>query len=133
MSDVGGGSSGRTRWTGPELGAFQAAFSLHLTAGASGPDAPEVEIGMVVSGGEVYVRAQRGIASQWYRASKRHGSGRVRLGDVSFDVLLSDAAPSALPAIDDAYRRKYGGLASFGPGARAATLRLDPRRPAGAI
>ncbi|MFI2103502.1 DUF2255 family protein [Isoptericola sp. NPDC019693] len=113
-------------WSPAALATLQDGSSLHLSAG---PGPLEVELGMVVADGELYLRAQRGAASQWYRAAIDHGVGRVRVDGQTFEVRLEAAGRRALPAVDAAYRHKYGALAAFASGAtaRAATLRVLPR------
>ncbi|MFD7309618.1 DUF2255 family protein [Promicromonospora sp. NPDC059942] len=123
-----------TTWIAPTPEALRDAPSLHLSAGPAGsvdpdaPGAPEVEVGMVLADGELYVRAQRGTTSQWYRAAVSHGSGRVRVAGETVAVRFEPAGPEVAPAVDTAYRSKYGSLASFAVGgaARAATLRISP-------
>jgi hypothetical protein len=112
-------------WSSTALATFRDAFSLHLSAG---PGDLEVELGMVVADCALYVRAQRGTASLWYRAAIDHGEGHVRVGDQTIAVRFEAAAGGALPAVDAAYRQKYGTLASFASGttARDATVRVEP-------
>ena len=56
-----------TGWTPDELTVLADASSLRLTAG----DGPcfEVELGMVLVHGELYVRAYRGPESRWFQAA----------------------------------------------------------------
>ncbi|MFJ3402885.1 DUF2255 family protein [Promicromonospora sp. NPDC090134] len=120
-----------TTWTVPTPATLRDAPALHLSAGPVDPDAPaapEVEVGMVLADGELYVRAQRGTTSQWYRAAVSHGSGRIRVAGETVAVRFEPAGPEAAPAVDAAYRSKYGSFASFAAGraARAATLRISP-------
>lgn len=117
-----------TPWTPSTLAALRDAFSLHLAAGPAGPDAPEVEVGMVLADGELYVRPQRGTASLWYRAAIGHGTGRIRVTGESVAVRIEPAGPEAGATVDAAYRSKYGEVASFAvtETARLATLRITP-------
>lgn len=117
-----------TPWNPSLRAALRDTFSLHLTAGPAGPDTPEVELGMVLADGELYVRPQQGTTSQWYRAAINHGTGRVRVAGETLAVRFEPAEPEVAPAVDAAYRGKYGSLASFAVGraARAATLRISP-------
>lgn len=116
-------------WPAPALVALRETFSLHLSAGPAGPGAPEVELGMVVADGELYVRPQRGVASQWYRAAIGHGAGRVRVAGETTEVRLEAAPPESGPAVDAAYQHKYGALAPFAvsSASRLATVRISPR------
>ncbi|MFI2361596.1 DUF2255 family protein [Promicromonospora sp. NPDC019610] len=120
-----------TTWTAPTPAALRDTPALYLSAGPLDPQAavaPEVEVGMVLVEGELYVRSQRGTTSQWYRAAVSHGSGRVRVAGETVAVRFEPARADVAPAVDAAYRSKYGSFASFavGPAARAATLRIWP-------
>ena len=114
-----------TGWTPDELTALADGSSLRLTAG-SGPGS-EVELGMVLVQGELYVRAYRGPESRWFQAAQETGRGRIRAGAIARDVLLIPA-PGPADAIDAAYHAKYGSSSALtaSPQARAATLRIDP-------
>ncbi|MEU3254326.1 DUF2255 family protein [Streptomyces sp. NPDC006997] len=116
-----------TPWTPDDLALLTGARTLLLTAGDDGH--PGVEVGMVLLGGELYVRAHRGIRSRWYQAARDHGHGRVRVGAVTRDVLLTTGDGGPAHEIDAAYRSKYGRTADAfvtGPVARAATVRIRP-------
>ena len=114
-------------WTPAQLRRFGDARSLVLTAGASGE---RVELGMVVVGGDVFVRAFRGTDSLWYRAAVAHRSGSVVVGEDRFEVGYEPAAGDD-DAIEAAYRERYGSTAAMvaTPEARAATLRIVPVAP----
>ncbi|MFD6531003.1 DUF2255 family protein [Streptomyces sp. NPDC060184] len=114
-------------WTAGELSLFSEARSLVLTAGDGG--GPGVEIGMVVAGGELYVRAYRGAGSRWFRAAREHGHGRVRVDGGGFDVRFETDGLGPSSEIDNAYRAKYGRVAHslvLGVRAQEATIRIEP-------
>ncbi|MER6981912.1 DUF2255 family protein [Streptomyces carpinensis] len=114
-------------WTPEDRNLFTETYSLVLTAGDG--ERPGVEIGMVVVDDELYVRAYRGVRSRWYRAAREHGHGRIRLGSVTRDVLLTTHGLQPPAGLDAAFRDKYGPVADAlvaGPEARAATIRIDP-------
>ncbi|MFH8625899.1 DUF2255 family protein [Streptomyces vietnamensis] len=116
-------------WTREELALFSEAYALVLTAGDSGN--PGVEVGMVTAGGQLYVRAYSGVRSRWYQAAHEHGHGRIVVDGVTHDVLLRTEGSEPFAEIDDAFRAKYGQVASFLLGsadARAATIRIAPSR-----
>ncbi|MGW2092564.1 DUF2255 family protein [Promicromonospora sukumoe] len=117
-----------TAWSAPALLTLRDAFTLHLSAGPAGADAPEVEVGMVLADDELYVRPQRGAASEWYRAAVRHGEGRIRLAGQTLAVRFEPAGPEVVTVVDAGYRSKYGTFAAFAVGrpARAATLHVSP-------
>ncbi|MFF4902735.1 DUF2255 family protein [Streptomyces sp. NPDC001068] len=116
-----------TAWTPREQTLLTDTYALVLTAG----DTPGsgVEIGMVVVDGDLYVRAYRGVRSRWYRAAQDHGHGRIEVAGVTREVLLRTRDLTLTPAIDNAFRAKYGALAdalTASPQARAATIRIEP-------
>ncbi|WP_439376762.1 DUF2255 family protein [Amycolatopsis lexingtonensis] len=114
-----------TGWRPEDLALLTGAESLVLTAGSEGG----VELGMVLVRGELYVRAYRGAGSRWYRAAREHGHGRIRLGNVTRDVVLETPVGEPAAEIDAAYRRKYGQAAGSlvaSPAAHAATVRIVP-------
>jgi hypothetical protein len=121
------------RWTNDQLVAIDDAYSLILAAETAGSlPGDEVEIGMVVVDGEVFVRAYRGSRSRWFQAAQVSGRGIIRIGDTRLGVRFALPDPdkdSALAVrIDSAYASKYGDRASgYGTSAiRAATLRILP-------
>ncbi|MEV6106467.1 DUF2255 family protein [Streptomyces sp. NPDC051940] len=88
-----------------------------------------MEIGMVVAGGQLYVRAYRGVRSRWYQAAREHGHGHIQVGDVRHDVAFRTEGVEPSADIDDAFRVKYGQSAHLlvaGAEARAATIRIVP-------
>lgn len=84
----------------------------------------------VVVDGALFIRSVRGTEGSWYRGVQRTGTGRVEAGSVAADVTFTPD-DSRNDAIDRAYRAKYGtgnAVRSITtPGARATTLRVDPR------
>ncbi len=111
-------------WSETDVALFDAARSLHLAAGDE--ERSGVEVGMVVVGRELFVRAFRGPGSAWFRAAVGAGHGRITVDGLTRDVTLSAYAGSAAP-IDAAYRGKYGGDAALvtNRAAREATLRIS--------
>jgi hypothetical protein len=114
-----------TGWTAGELAELGQASSLRLCVGQQ--PRPEVDLGMVLAGGELYVRAYRGPASRWFQAAREAGTGQIRAGSVTRDVLLVPD-PGPADAIDAAYKAKYGSSSTLvaRPHSRAATIRIDP-------
>jgi hypothetical protein len=116
-----------TAWTPGEVAVLTDSGSLNLSAGDDSQ--PGVDIGMVVAGGELYVRAYRGAQSGWYRAAREHGHGRIRVGAIARDVLLQiPAEVESADAIDAAYQAKYGNTSAIAttPQARSATIHIIP-------
>lgn len=125
---------GSASWSASELALFTGEGSLTLHAGDDPPGHGEsVELGMVVAGKRLFVRAYRGPGSRWYQAAlaARHGWIRAR-GD-AWQVTLSPADDQPHGDIDIAYQAKYGHLGAaatalvLSPGAHTATLRISPR------
>jgi hypothetical protein len=123
-------------WTPGELDRLTTGYSIHLHAHTDDHDTDDsVEIGVVVVGGSVYVRAFRGPTSRWYQAAENGGAGWIRFGEtrwnVAFAAVPASVDPQLADRIDDAYVMKYGGLASGATGdrMREATLRVDPLTP----
>lgn len=116
-----------TAWTPAEQEILTGSEALTLFAGDH--DQTSVEVGMVLVDGELYVRAYRRTGSRWYQAAGHHGHGRIHVGTVTRDVLLSAVTGDELTAaIDAAYHAKYGGVGSIAttPAARPATIRISP-------
>ena len=120
-----------TSWTADELVDLNTVNSLLLEAHAPGESASgKVELGVVVVGDAVYVRAYRGPDSAWYQAALAIAVGTIRAGTIDTDVAFDSAVPGQLDSIDESYRTKYGhfGAAAVGLAtsstARAATVRI---------
>jgi hypothetical protein len=128
-----------TRWTDDELDRIGAADELEIAAmRPDGTLRKPVTIWVVRDGDDLYVRSWRGSAGKWYRAALAAGDGHVSAAGVEKDVAFVTVADDAVnDTIDAAFRTKYGryGDAYVGPmvnaQARATTLRLVPRAPAG--
>ncbi|MFJ7495132.1 DUF2255 family protein [Streptomyces sp. NPDC097727] len=115
------------QWTPDDLTALTEAYSLVLIAGDG--EREGVEIGMASVDGAVYVRAYRGTRSRWYRAAREPGHGRIRVGGVTHEVVLTTRGLDVPAGLDAAFRAKYGPVADAliaVPEARAATIRIDP-------
>jgi hypothetical protein len=89
-------------------------------------------IWVVSDGDRVFVRSTNGRTAGWLRAALRTGSGQLVAGLAVQGVTFTEAAADDLPAVDAAYRAKYGGryagivdhLLQEGP--RSATLQVFP-------
>ena len=69
---------GPASWSASELALFTGEGSLTLHAGNEPPGHGEpVELGMVVVGQRLFVRAYRGTGSQWYQVALAAGQGWV--------------------------------------------------------
>jgi hypothetical protein len=115
------------------LAAIDSAFSLILSAATDDePPRDSVEVGVVVVHGQVYVRAYRGTASEWFQAIQVLGRGTIRVREQIHSVRFGLTGPTQEPelalAIDSAYEAKYGSLANgtMTSQMRNATVRITP-------
>jgi hypothetical protein len=79
----------------------------------------------------LFVRSTNGRTATWFRGAIATGSGQIVSGGAASDVSFAEASEADLPAVDKAYRQKYGAFASIvdhliEPGPRAATLEVRP-------
>ncbi|WP_331772656.1 DUF2255 family protein (plasmid) [Embleya sp. NBC_00888] len=120
-------------WNGSELERIATAEELDLASERSnGTLRDPVTMWVVRSGDGLYVRSVKGSDGPWYRGTQSRHQGRVEAGGVRRDVTFHQADPAAYPGVDAAYREKYGHYTSIvehvlTDGARASTLRLEPR------
>jgi hypothetical protein len=125
---------GPASWSAGELALFTGQGSLTLHAGDDPPGHGEpVELGMVVVGERLFVRAYRGTRSRWYQAALAARQGWICAGGNTWQVTLSSADDQLHGDIDIAYQTKYGhpGAAAtalvLSLSAHKATLRISPR------
>jgi|SRR5664279_4515122 len=122
-------------WTPDELDTIDAADEIDIAAlQPDGSLRPFRIIWAVRVGDDLYVRSVLGRDSAWFRGVLRRPEGRIRAGGADYDVAFEEPAHADHEAIDAAYRRKYARYdradvdAIVHPTARAATLRIIPRR-----
>ena len=120
-------------WSAQDLTTIDTTDEVRLaTLRRDGTLRTPVTIWAVVVGNEVCVRAVYGPESPWFRGTRSRHRGQLHVGSLSRDVAFEDVPDDLAPAIDAAYRRKYGGYATsivdstLTPQAREATLRLVP-------
>lgn len=122
-----------TDWNGSDPEKIATAEELDLASERStGTLRDPVTMWAVRSGDRLYVRSVKGTAGPWYRGTQSRHRGRVEAGGVRQDVAFHQADPGEYPAVDAAYREKYGHYTSIvehvlTDRARASTLRLEPR------
>ncbi|MEV5686403.1 MULTISPECIES: DUF2255 family protein [unclassified Streptomyces] len=120
-------------WNGSDLEKIAAAEELDLASErGNGTLRAPVTMWVVRSGGHLYVRSVKGPAGPWYRGARSRSRGRIEAGGVRQDVTFHQADPGEYPAVDAAYRKKYGHYPSIVEHvlthrARISTLRLEPR------
>lgn len=119
-------------WDGSDLKRVGAAEELDLSSRrADGSLRAPVTMWVVRAGDHLYVRSVKGTAGPWYRGVQSRRQGRIQVGGVERDVAFHEADPDEYPAVDAAYRAKYGRYLSIvehvlTDQARASTLRLEP-------
>jgi hypothetical protein len=85
----------------------------------------------VGDGDRLFVRSINGRTAAWFRSAIATGTGQIMSGGRTSDVTFAEAAAADLPAIDRAYRQKYGRYRSIvghlvEDGPREATLHVCP-------
>jgi hypothetical protein len=80
-----------------------------VTRRADGTARSPRTIWVVSVGDRVFIRSTNGRTADWFRAAVRTGSGEILAGGAVHGVTFTVAAADDLPAVDAAYRAKYGG------------------------
>jgi hypothetical protein len=102
-----------------------------LTARGDGTLRKPRIIWIVAVGSRAFVRSTNGRDAAWFRSAITTGTGRLIAGSQAYDITFCEAATEDLPAVDAAYRVKYGRYRSIvdhlmSAGPRAATLEIQP-------
>jgi hypothetical protein len=119
-------------WTKDELKKLAATDDLHIS--------PFREDGVtygtptwiwsVVVDDSLYVRADNGTASRWFKAAMEQKGGRITAAGITKDVKFEPVEDSINDRIDDAYRAKYKTSAYLRPmiskRSRSATVKIEP-------
>ncbi|MFJ9588719.1 DUF2255 family protein [Streptomyces acidicola] len=123
-------------WTSAQIDAISSTDDFRVSPyrdDGTTPGTPTSIWSVVVDGG-VYVRAYNGTASRWHRSALQQGAGRISAGGVDAEVTFTPVDGEINDRIDAAYSEKYAGSAYLPPmvsgRARAATVRVDPRKGA---
>jgi hypothetical protein len=121
-------------WTNDELQKIGAAEELDLASvRRDGALRRPVTMWVVRDGDDLYVRSVNGRGSSWFRGAQTRHEAHISAGGVDKDVDLveTDEAGDHVDAAYNAkYRRRYPTIVPsiVAPQARAATLKLTPRR-----
>lgn len=119
-----------TTWTEDELSRIGRAGELRIAGRrADGTLRKLVIIWQVRVGDRLYVRSVNGPDAAWFRGTQLLNEGHIESGGVGKDVMFT-SDDSMDPAIDEAYRVKYGSGGAvrsiISPLATSTTLRVDP-------
>lgn len=120
-----------TTWNPTDLAAIDADGESRVAAHrADGTLRRPTIVWHVVVDGLLFVRSVYGDEGAWYRAARGSGAGTIDAGGVHAEVTFTPDARHD-PAIDRAYRAKYGNGSPVrsitSAVATATTLRVDPR------
>ena|SRR5207302_5100638 len=123
-----------TAWTDDELEKIGATDELQLASRREdGTLRKPVTIWVVRRSDDLYVRAFKGRASSWFRATQARREGQIQAGDMQKDVAFVDPDQSIGDALDAEYQSKYGRYGAryvdpmLSTEARAATIKLIPQ------
>ena len=119
-------------WTTEQAALITAPEEVHVkTQRRDGSARRPVTIWIVGDGDRVFIRSTNGRTASWFGSALATGAGQIVAGGRISEVTFTEADPSDLPAVDIAYRRKYGRYASIvdhlvKDGPREATLQVRP-------
>jgi len=123
-----------TAWASDELSKIGTAEELDLASvRADGTPRKPVTMWVVRHGEDLYVRSVNGRGSSWFSGAQTRHEAHIRAGGVQKDVNLVET-DEVDDQVDAAHRAKYGRRypsivpSIVAPDARAATLKLVPRR-----
>jgi len=117
-------------WTAEELDRIGGAEELRIAVRR--PDGSlrrPVPIWVVRVGEELFIRSWRGANGSWYRNARLTHDARISSGGLEKDVSLAEVGDHMSPAVDTAYRAKYGRYSGYvepmvAPQARATMLKV---------
>lgn len=123
-----------TEWASEQIQRIAAADDFHIAPYRADGRTPGTLtwIWSVAVDGKIYVRAYNGVNGRWYRSALAQRAGKITAAGAEHDVSFTPIEDPELNAgIDRAYEAKYAGSPYLPPmvsaGARAATVRVDPR------
>ena len=122
-------------WRKDELRKIAEADDLHISPfrGDGVTYGTPTWIWSVAVGDALYVRGYNGQNSRWYQAAVRQKAGRIIAGGMTKEVTFEREEGAINDRVDEAYRAKYSDSPylkpMIGKRARAATVRIMPRKP----
>jgi hypothetical protein len=119
------------RWTADQVAKIALPQEVQVITRRRDGSQRSTTIWIVGDGDRLFVRTTNGRTAAWFRSAIATGSGQIVSGGEASDVTFAEAAQGDLPAVDTAYRRKYGHYASIvdhllEDGPRVATLQVHP-------
>jgi hypothetical protein len=126
------GNDGMAEWTTEQAALITAPQEVQVIAQRrDGSPRRPVTIWIVGDGDRVFIRSTNGRTASWFRGALASGAGQIVAGGRTSEVTFTEANASDLPAVDTAYRQKYGRYASIvdhllKDGPREATLQVRP-------
>ena len=120
-------------WSEEQVREFAERSEVEVVAPeGGGAERAPVTVWAVVADGVPYLRSFRGAQGRWYRRMRRNPDGAVRVGGARLPVHCEPVTDEDVRrAVDDAYRRKYGGSpyvdTMLSADSVRTTLRLEPR------
>jgi hypothetical protein len=126
------GNDGMAEWTTEQAALIAAPQEVHvMTQRRDGSPRRPVTIWIVGDGARVFIRSTNGRTAAWFRSALATGAGQIVAGGRTSEVTFTEADPSDLPAVDSAYRTKYGRYGNIvdhlvEDGPREATLQVRP-------
>jgi len=121
-----------TGWTAEQVALIASPEEVQVTTRRlDGSLRRPTTIWIVGDGDRLFVRSTNGRTASWFRGAIATGAGQIVSGGRASDVTFAEASAADLPAVDLAYRQKYGHYASIvdhlvGDGPREATLQVRP-------
>ena len=122
-----------TIWTQDDLDLFGGAGLVEVSSvRRDGSLSRARTVWIVRVGDQLYLRSVNGPDAAWYRSTRSRHQGRVEARGVVRDVTWVDVDATEDPDVVAEYVCKYRGSTSAiahitSPGARATTMRVDPR------
>jgi hypothetical protein len=126
------GIDGMAEWTTEQAALIAAPQEVQvITLRRAGAPRRPVTIWIVGDGDRVFIRSTNGRTASWFRGALTTGAGQIVAGGRTSEVTFTQADPTDLPAVDTAYREKYGRYAGIvdhlvQDGPREATLQVRP-------
>jgi hypothetical protein len=120
-------------WTADDVRRLTGPQEVRLsTQRSDGTLRPPRTIWIVAVYDRAYIRSTNGRQATWFRGALSTMAGNINADGITYPVNFSETPDEDLPAVDQAYRHKYGSYRSIvdhllEPRPRAATLEVHHR------